>query len=319
MSDNIPSENEGQDAEEESSPTQALVPVDERQVDFYGDHVRAMLVEQAGQQTVYVPLRPICGNLGLDWPSQTRRIKRDSVLAAEVGVVMITTPTGGTQPTTCLPLDFLAGWLFGIDVSRVKPELREKMTRYRRECYRVLARAFEADVLEVVGGQPRSDTITELEQVRQIGIALTRMAEQQLEIERRQTTTEQRLNRAATYVQELNRRLTVVEKRTEPQQFVTAKQAGQISNQVKALAMHLTRRDNTKNHYAAIFGAIHHYFNVASIERLTRSQFDEVMAFMDEWREAADAAPPGHQLDLFSLDAPAAPQQTDEQDKHENL
>lgn len=41
-----------------------------------------------------------------------------------------------------LPLEFLNGWLFGINVNRVKPELREAVFRYRKECYDVLAEAF---------------------------------------------------------------------------------------------------------------------------------------------------------------------------------
>jgi hypothetical protein len=42
----------------------------------------------------------------------------------------------------CLPLDHLNGWLFGVDVARVRPELRERMSRYRAECFDVLARHF---------------------------------------------------------------------------------------------------------------------------------------------------------------------------------
>lgn len=38
----------------------------------------------------------------------------------------------------CLPLHYLNGWLFGIDANRVKPELKEKLIRYQKECYEVL-------------------------------------------------------------------------------------------------------------------------------------------------------------------------------------
>ena len=323
--DNIPSQNEGQGAEEGSEPAQVLIPIEERQVDFYGDSVTAALVQVSDEAVIYVPIRPICNALGVSYNGQRERIRRDNILEeATQGVRISRTPSatggrgGGAQTTICLPVEMLPAWLFGISASAVKPELQDKIDRYRRECARVLWRAFQGDVLTATRTGQSNDTIAALEQVRQIGIALQHMAEQQIELERRQGATEQRLDKAAVFAQELNRRLKVVERRTEPQQFVTVKQAGQISNQVKALAMYLTKRDNTKNHYAAIFGAIHTYFNVASIERLTRSQFDEVMAFLDEWREAADAAPPGQQLDLFSLDAPAAPQ-ADEQDTKENI
>jgi hypothetical protein len=42
-----------------------------------------------------------------------------------------------------LPLDYLNGWLFGINVNRVKAEIRERLIPYQKECYRVLAEAFK--------------------------------------------------------------------------------------------------------------------------------------------------------------------------------
>jgi hypothetical protein len=36
-------------------------------------------------------------------------------------------------------------------VARVRPALQEKITRYRRECFRVLWRAFQADALSALG------------------------------------------------------------------------------------------------------------------------------------------------------------------------
>ena len=38
----------------------------------------------------------------------------------------------------CLSLEMINGWLFGIDASRVKPEIRETVLAYQRECYAVL-------------------------------------------------------------------------------------------------------------------------------------------------------------------------------------
>ncbi|WP_336368925.1 phage antirepressor N-terminal domain-containing protein, partial [Avibacterium paragallinarum] len=42
------------------------------------------------------------------------------------------------QQTLCLPIQYLNGWLFGIDVKRVKPEIRETLITYKRECYQAL-------------------------------------------------------------------------------------------------------------------------------------------------------------------------------------
>lgn len=115
-----------------------LVIVDRIQtISFHALSLSAVLVNGAP----YVAIRPICDSLGLDWSGQRQRINRDPEL--KQGVVVITTPSaGGAQKTLFMPLDRLNGWLFGVDVARVREELRERMNWYRRECYAVLARHF---------------------------------------------------------------------------------------------------------------------------------------------------------------------------------
>src|SRR5437870_891592 len=108
---------------------QALVPLRKQTVDFYGDQVLAVLVEEGGEQHVYVPLRPIVEYLGLTWPSQTLRLRRDPVLAAGSRIVFITKTNPrepGNPNMLCLPLDLLPGWLFGITTSKVRPDLADK-------------------------------------------------------------------------------------------------------------------------------------------------------------------------------------------------
>ena len=85
----------------------------------------------------YVPMKQIVENIGLDWRAQRKRILRDDVLSE--GVVIITTPSnGGMQETICLPLHYLNGWLFGVEVKRVKQELKQVLLRYKKECYEAL-------------------------------------------------------------------------------------------------------------------------------------------------------------------------------------
>ena len=120
------------------SDQKALVPVEQKTVEFYEDQVTAVRLANGD---VYIPLRPIVEGLGLDWASQTRRINRDPVLAEVKGVVVTTTP-GGPQEMLALPLDYLSGFLFGVNASRVKADIRERVIRYQRECYKVLSEAF---------------------------------------------------------------------------------------------------------------------------------------------------------------------------------
>lgn len=106
-------------------------------IDFHGD--RLFAYERDGQ--AFVAMRPVVEALGLDWSGQVQRIRRDDVLSE--GVVMMPTPSaGGMQETLCLPIDLLNGWLFGVDASRVRPELRDKITLYRRECFKALSDYF---------------------------------------------------------------------------------------------------------------------------------------------------------------------------------
>ncbi|HDR1051462.1 phage antirepressor N-terminal domain-containing protein [Pasteurella multocida] len=86
----------------------------------------------------YVAMKPICENIGLNWDGQRQRIQRDEVLSQ--GTVIITAPTNsGDQQMLCLPIDYLNGWLFGIDVKRVKPEIRDLLITYKKECYKALS------------------------------------------------------------------------------------------------------------------------------------------------------------------------------------
>jgi hypothetical protein len=56
----------------------SLVPIEQREVDFYGDDIPAIIIE-GGE--VYVPLRLICQFLGVQWAAQSKRIKRDPILS----------------------------------------------------------------------------------------------------------------------------------------------------------------------------------------------------------------------------------------------
>ncbi|WP_292229304.1 phage antirepressor N-terminal domain-containing protein [Brevundimonas sp.] len=113
-------------------------------IDFHGDTLFAF--EREGEP--FVAMRPIVEALGLDWSAQYRRIDRDPILKEAVAM-MATPSSGGVQETICLPLHLLNGWLFGVDAARVRPEIRDKITLYRRECFQVLADHFGPSGQEV--------------------------------------------------------------------------------------------------------------------------------------------------------------------------
>jgi hypothetical protein len=103
-------------------------------INFHGTSIPTFNVEGV----IRVAMKPICDAIGLGWQSQWHRIKRHPVLSK--GVVMMTTPSkGGIQKHLTLPLNKLNGWLFGVDASRVKPEIREKLVEYQEECFDALS------------------------------------------------------------------------------------------------------------------------------------------------------------------------------------
>lgn len=131
---------------EESLPV--LVSLEERTVDFYGDAIGVVIIEVEDQAQLYVPLRPLCNFLGLAWSGQFERVQRDPVLSDVLRFVRVPPKNqGGDQELLALPLEYLPGWLFGISVSRVHPQLHAALRRYRKECFRVLAAHFPETLL----------------------------------------------------------------------------------------------------------------------------------------------------------------------------
>ena len=66
-----------------------------------------------------------------------------------------------------------------------------------------------------------------------MGRAIMQMAEEQMEFERRLTVTESRMDKAASVVGDLTKRVTSMEQQLAPGESVTEGQASQISQAVK--------------------------------------------------------------------------------------
>jgi P22_AR N-terminal domain len=271
------------------SEEQALIPIEERQVDFYGDDIIAVLVDVNGEEHVYIPVRPICTYLGLSWSGQSERIKRDLVLSEEARFVRVTrTNLGGNPNILCLPLDFLNGWLFGINAARVKEEHREKVVRYQRECYRILAEAFQVKSAVTAS----SFSIQTLEQLRETGLAIAQLAEQQIAIETRLTN---RLDKAAQVIGDIQRRLGAVERRVKPAEIISDEQASDIALSVKSLGELLTNQSAQKgkgekipNYYQSIFTELYRRFGISKYTLTRQADYRDVMAFLEDWRKSID-------------------------------
>lgn len=243
----------------------ALVPLEERTVEFYGDEIKGVRVTRTPSERgeFYVPLRPLCDYLGISYTGQRERIERDAVLSSKLQSVIIDT-AGGPQEMQCLALDYLNGWLFGINANRINRKNRERVIRYQEECYRVLRDAFQ--------GTSGSDPLA---QVEQLGQALITLAREQREFNNRLEDTEER-------VDDMDRRLIAVESRVAPGEPVTEEQAQHISQAVKAIAYKLSERSG-RNEYGGVYSQLYAKFGITSYKLLPASRYDEAMAFLGEW------------------------------------
>ncbi len=115
-------------------------------IDFHGQEVFAARHENG---KIYVPVRKICDNLGIDFSAQRTKIAEDEVLNSTVVTVPTVASDGFTRDMFCLPLDMINGWLFQIPVNFFKGEKKEKIILYKKECYKALSEHFLGDSADV--------------------------------------------------------------------------------------------------------------------------------------------------------------------------
>jgi hypothetical protein len=266
----------------------ALVPVREAQVEFYGDTLPA---GQLADGTILVPVRPVVEGLGVDWASQYQRLKRDPVLRDALRSVVVTTTDRGQRPMVALPLKLLPGFLFGLNASRVKAELRERILRYQRECYDVLWNAFKGEVMPVLVPPP---DLNPAEQALLLAEAVASLARQHLDLEQRHTTMADYLRPFVTQTrQQLSvheERLTALELRLSSGATISEAQAAEIAGAVKAVAMLLTERGDA-NGFGRVWGDLYRRYRVTSYHNLPAARYSEALGWLQEWfAELADSA-----------------------------
>jgi hypothetical protein len=264
-----------------------------RVVPFYGDELVAV---QQPDSTIFVLFTRLCENLGLARRGQVLRVQRHTILSKGLQSLAVQTE-GGVQEVQCLRLDLLPLWLSGLQASRVKPELQPKLVHCQEEAAVVLWQAFKPQILvEDTSIEPAHQGVAlqQLQQIAELGRAITHMAEQQIELQRQQHTLSGRMDTAARVIKEVQGqiagvqiRLEVLENQVHPTAYITGPQATEVSNRVKALAELLTSQDAGKNHYQGIFAELYRRFGVSSYKLIVEEQYQEVLQFLDDWRAAS--------------------------------
>ena len=264
----------------------ALVPVEQRDIDFYGDVITAVMVEVDGRQVVYIPIRPICDYLGVSWQGQNRRLNDDEVLSAvsmSINITLTDIEPDSRRPKTsrmlCLPLEFINGFLFGINPKRVKPEMKANIIRYQRECYRILADAFIGQSTAV---QPTSASDEPLVQLHNMALVIAATTREMLATKYLAQSNTERLDRAALVVQNLTRRVTAVEQQVRAGKL-TEEQAAEIKRRVNLIANEMSKHDPGKTHFQAVYAALGDEVGVTSYKAIPLKAYETAVSFLDNW------------------------------------
>lgn len=268
------------------SEDKALVPVEQRQVEFYEDEITAVRLPDG---RVFVPVRPLVESLGLSWSSQLQRIRRDSVLKSELVSVFVTNTESerGGRDVQCLPLDYISGFLFGINAERVRDDLRERVIRYQRECYRVLAEAFTEGRLTT-----DADLFDLLDNEASEAVQAYKMLQALVKLARNQIVIEARLEKHGQTLEDHGRRLETIEADLhQANRTVTEAQATQISQSVRAIAIVLGKKSN-RNEFGAVWGEFYRKFGVSKYRYLPAARFDEALAWLNEFYQSVTSELP---------------------------
>jgi hypothetical protein len=99
-----------------------------------------IVIDEDGQK--FVPVKPICEALGVDYSSQLQRIKDDEILCSTMGLSTTVGADGKDRKMATIPLKYVFGWIFSISAKNVKEEAKQNLILYKVICYDALYNYF---------------------------------------------------------------------------------------------------------------------------------------------------------------------------------
>ena len=252
-----------------------LQPIDQRQVDFYGDELTAVRLADG---SIYVSIRHMCDALGVDAQAQTRRINRHTILNDGFMVAKMAT-IKGDRPANWLRADLVPLWLSGVSTKSVDDDARPKLERFQREAAKVLWEAFQDGRLTA---DPAFDDLLLSDhptaQAYRMARAVMTMARQQLLIESRISDHDQRLEAIEAQLGDSKRK-------------ITPAQATNISQAVKAVAMALSKASG-RNEYGGVYGELYRRYEVPGYRELPAGKYDDALTWLNEWLQSVTGEVP---------------------------
>jgi hypothetical protein len=283
------------------------VPREQKEIDVHGDPVVALRTEDG---LIWVPIRHMCEALGVDRVGQLQRIQRDPVLSKYLTTLPVTLPDGRTYEMDCLPLKYIRGWLFGINASRVKEAIREKLIRYQEEVIEIIDRAFS----QVLPSDPLDEAM--IEALRENAIQQAQLWETVLAERRRLRVTEQLVQELDDRVSDHDRVLwqqgqalgqaleELMALRQEQSAIVTqwsdltrllpapsdpigpsekAAIKALVDDLVAAAQERGVRLGQGRNDYPAVWDAFKRRWDLAKYDELPRARYEEAVQWLKGW------------------------------------
>ena len=246
-----------------------------QEIEFYGDPIFA--VQDAATGRIFVPIGPLCDNLGIARWRQSQRIQEHQVLCKGIITRSVHT-SGGVQEMLCLRLDLIPFWLAGVNANRVRAEVRDKLILYQSEVAAVLWDAFRP------ASQPSSAVLASpaglspAAQAYETAMAVANLARQQMQME-------SQLVDLATTITEHSSRLAALELTLAPQHAINAAQATELSQAIKTVAQALGERTG-RNEYGGVYGQLYREFGITSYRELPADRFHDAMEWLRNWFRA---------------------------------
>jgi hypothetical protein len=87
---------------------------------------------------IWVAINPICEAIGILSNHAIVGIKKDPILGSIIRDRVLLDAKKRKFPMQSLPIEYVHGWLFSIDASKVSAAAKPKLLQFKKECYQVL-------------------------------------------------------------------------------------------------------------------------------------------------------------------------------------
>lgn len=265
-----------------SNEKNALTPVEQKIVHFYGDELVAIRSEDS---EIYVSVRHMCDALQLSRRGQVARINRNEVLQEGYRPGIVTIPPYDQEVEMgMLRVELVPLFLAGVSINRIEDaEIREKVKLYQKRAAKVLWEAFQEGRLTA---DPSFEDLLESDspavQAYKMAAAIMKMARQQIMLEAKLETYGSQLDDHEQRLEEIEASL------GQPKRFITREQASRISQAVRAVGLILTKQTG-QNQYGAVYGELYRRYEISAYRELPASKYEDAMQWLNTWRQIGRA------------------------------